>query len=106
MRPVPFHDAAEAWFWTLDALAARQEGRGGGGGGIPRPCVPDDVVACLDRLYRRHAIGPAHARVLRDWGRAHMAPRPGRRGEDGAARLWAGALDQLAAPLREKGIIA
>jgi hypothetical protein len=65
-----FRTAADAWFWTLGALRARHEGCGRSGGTVRRPCDPDDVVCCLDRLYRKRRINHHHARVLRDWGNA------------------------------------
>lgn len=105
-RPEPFTDAAQAWFWTVAALANRH-----GTGcakidmGTPRPCDPDDVIRALDTLYRRGAIGPAHARVLRRWGERSTVPIAG--GTTSAdAVLWAEAMDQLAGMLRPKGIIA
>jgi len=82
--PEPFRNAEQAWFWTMAALLARHEGGSNPGGrGVPRPCDPDDVVRCLDGLYRRKRIDISHARVLRAWGERGMPP-DGRRG----ARRW------------------
>jgi len=102
---VPFRDAEEAWFWTMSCLAARREGRGGSGLRISRPCDPDDVVRCLDRLYRGRRIGPDHARVLRAWGERCMAPDPARPAECADARLWREALGRLSPVLQLKGIM-
>ncbi len=54
-RCQPFRDAEEAWLWTMAALMARREGARfrANQGLIVRPCEPDDVVKCLDGLYRR-----------------------------------------------------
>lgn len=109
---VPFDDAAQAWFWTVAALAARQ-GNGLGrrssdaqaGRRIPRPCDPDDIIRALDLLYRRGGIGPTHARILRRWGERFTVPAAG--GTTSAdAVLWAQAMEQLDGVLRPKGIIA
>lgn len=103
---VPFADAAQAWFWTVAALAARRDGTGGGGTRTPRPCDPDDVIRALDLLYRRGGIGPAHAHVLRRWGERFTSPE----GRDGAARKdaarWAEVMERLGDVLRAKGIVA
>src|SRR4051794_31909831 len=74
--PEPFGSAAEAWFWTMAALRARRDGAQPQGTRLLRPCAPDDVVKCLDGLYRRRRIDLAHARVLRMWGELGRAPNP------------------------------
>lgn len=111
---VPFADAAQAWFWTVAALAARhgagighRSSRSDGRGGprVQRPCDPDDVIRALDLLYRRGGIGPLHARVLRRWGERFTVPPAG--GTAAAdAELWAEAMAQLDGVLRPKGILA
>ena len=45
-------------------------------GRVQRPCEPDDVVKCLDTLYRRRRIDLVHARILRIWGERQCAPNP------------------------------
>ena len=104
---VPFRSAEEAWFWTMAALAARREGArfGDRAGRLARPCEPDDVVKCLDTLFRQRRIGLAHARVLRVWGDRQMAPDPVRMTESADWRLWRDALDRMEWPLRVKGIV-
>jgi hypothetical protein len=104
-RTEPFANAEEAWFWTMAALAARRDGTGGGGRRVARPCDPDDVVKCLDQLYRRRRIDLVHARILRIWGERQAAPNPAYASESCDARLWREALDRLEWPLRVKGII-
>jgi len=104
-RSEPFHSAEQAWFWTMGALVARREGSHGGGPRTPRPCDPDDVVKCLDQLYRRRRVDLVHARILRIWGERGMAPNPAHRLERGDWRLWREALDRLEWPLRVKGIV-
>ena len=107
-RPVePFRSAEQAWFWTMAALAARHEGASRTSGGLPpRPCEPDDVICCLDQLYRRRRIDLAHARVLRAWGERGISPDMRYPAERSEARLWQEALDLLDWPLRVRGIVA
>jgi hypothetical protein len=102
---VPFRTAAEAWFWTMGALRARRESSGLGTGGVRRPCDPDDVVMCLDRLYRAGRIDLRHARILRIWGERQLAPDGHHHAERDEARVWNEALTRLEWPLRVKGII-
>jgi hypothetical protein len=103
-----FATAEEAWFWTMAALIARQDGArlSAGRGGIIRPCEPDDVVKCLDRLYRQRRIELQHARILRIWGERGTAPNPRIPSERGDLRLWREAMERLDFPLRQKGIVA
>jgi hypothetical protein len=104
----PFASAEEAWFWTMAALIARQEGArlSAARGSVVRPCEPDDVVKCLDRLYRQRRIELAHARILRLWGERGTAPNPRIPAERGDLRLWREAMERLDFPLRQKGIVA
>ena len=102
----PFRNAEQAWLWTMAALLARHAGASRPGGGVPRPCEPDDVILCLDGLYRRKRIDLAHARVLRTWGERGMPPDGRLPAERREARLWAEAMDLLDWPLRVRGIIA
>lgn len=104
----PFATAEEAWFWTMAALVARRDGAriAAGLGAIARPCEPDDVVKCLDRLYRQRRIDLQHARILRIWGERGTAPDPRFANEQGDARLWREAVSRLEWPLRVKGIVA
>ena len=105
-RHEPFADAEQAWFWTMGALRARHEGgRSGGGGGIPRPCDPDDIIRCLDQLFRRGRIGVAHARVLRVWGERQMPPRGAAGDTPMEEKLWHEALAQLERVLQAKGVV-
>jgi hypothetical protein len=104
----PFGSAEEAWFWTMAALVARREGarvRGGQGASL-RPCEPDDVVKCLDRLYRQRRIEIAHARVMRVWGERGVPPCARHPEERADHRLWREAMQRLEFPLRVKGIVA
>lgn len=106
--PVPFASAEEAWFWTMSALIARRDGARivAGRGDKVRPCEPDDVIKCLDRLYRQRRIDLVHARILRLWGERSSAPDPRHLAERTDARLWREALSRLEWPLRVKGIVA
>ena len=104
----PFQSADEAWFWTMSALVARRDGARivSGRGLVSRPCEPDDVVKCLDRLYRQRRIDLAHARIMRIWGERGVAPDPTVLRERGDHRLWREAMDRMEWPLRLKGIVA
>ena len=107
-RTQPFRDAEEAWLWTMSALVARREGArySANKGAVSRPCEPDDVVKCLDALYRQRRIDLAHARILRIWGERRAVPNPAFVSERADARLWQEAMERLEWPLRVKGIIA
>ncbi len=107
-RAQPFASAEEAWFWTMMALTARREGArlSAGRGEFVRPCEPDDVIKCLDRLYRQRRIELSHARIMRIWGERNCAPNPRMPGERGDHRLWEEAMERLDYPLRAKGIVA
>lgn len=103
----PFRTAEEAWFWAFTSIAARHQGtRSRGASARARPCDPDDVMKCLDALYRRRRIDLAHARILRIWGERGAAPNPAYASERCDAKLWREALDRLEWPLRVKGIVA
>jgi hypothetical protein len=106
-RCEPFKNAEEAWLWTMAALMARREGARytANQGRVSRPCEPDDVVKCLDGLYRRRRIDLVHARILRIWGERQAAPNPAFAGERCDWRLWREALDRLEWSLRIKGIV-
>ncbi len=106
VRAEPFCSAEQAWFWTMGALVARREGSHCDGPRTARPCDPDDVVKCLDQLYRRRRIDLLHARILRIWGERGMAPNPKFPPERCDWRIWREALDRLEWPLRVKGIVA
>ena len=70
-----------------------------------RPCEPDDVIKCLDALYRRRRIDLLHARILRIWGERQVSPNPGSQFERSDYRLWREAMECLDWPLRLKGIV-
>jgi hypothetical protein len=103
----PFDSAEQAWLWTMAALIVRRDGARytANQGAVVRPCDPDDVVKCLDGLYRQGRITLAHARVLRLWGERQMAPSPVVAVERHDHELWSEAHERLAWPLRVKGIV-
>jgi hypothetical protein len=106
-RMQPFRSAEEAWLWTMAALRARRDGTGYNShrGLVARPCEPDDVIRCLDALYRRRRVDLVHARILRIWGERQTAPNPAFASERRDAALWREALERLEWPLRAKGIV-
>jgi hypothetical protein len=103
-KPQPFRTAEGAWRWAFGLLQIRQDGGGAptGLGHGSRPCEPDDVIKCLDRLYRARHITLDHARVLRVYAEKGTTPEP----QSGDGRLWEEALKRLEWPLRVKGIVA
>ena len=105
--PEPFRSAEQAWLWTMAALVARREGspRGVDGSGPPRVAVPEDVLRCLDGLYRNRRVVLLHARILRVWGERGRAPDATRPSERNDATIWREAIDRLEWPLRVKGIV-
>ena len=103
-RPAPFQSAEAAWFWTAAALRAARDPLAARPG--PAACQAEDVVRCLNSLYRRRRIELLHARILRIWGLRGVAPNPGRPRERSDWRLWREALQCLEAPLRAEGIVA
>ena len=107
LQAEPFRSAEAAWFWTLAALNARRDGsrHSVNKGLLRRPCDPEDVVKCLDTLYRRRRIDLVHARILRIWGERQMAPNPNFPSERSDWRFWREALNRLEWPLRVKGIV-
>lgn len=108
LRSEPFRSAEEAWFWTMAALVARREGARvvANAGKVARPCEPDDVVKCLDGLYRRRRIDLTHARILRIWGERGILPNPAFAAERSDWKVWREALGRLEWPLRVKGIVS
>ena len=101
----PFRNAEQAWFWTMAALRARHCGVRSSGGTAPRPCAPDDIVKCLDQLYRHRRVDLGHARALRVWGERQAAPDLNRTSEHLDAGWWNEAMERLSWPLRTKGIV-
>lgn len=101
-RTVPFACAEAAWFWTASCLRARQEATTAPG---PGPCRPEDVVKCLDALYRQRRVELLHVRILRIWGWRGVAPNPAWARERCDWRLWHEALGRMEWPLRVRGIV-
>jgi hypothetical protein len=103
----PFDSAEEAWLWTAAALRARRDGAriAAGRGRVQRPCEPDDVVRCLDRLYTTRKVTLAHARILRVWGERQQAPDPRNAAERGDHAVWQDAMSLIAPSLRSRGVI-
>lgn len=99
----PFATAEAAWLWTAAILLARRDPAATRP--PPGPCRPEDVLKCLDGLYRTNTIELLHARILRIWGWRGMAPNPARPRERCDWRLWQEAMKGLDGPLRACGIV-
>jgi hypothetical protein len=94
----PFADAANAWFWTLDCLEAREAGsKGCGSLRIGRPCEPDDIVNAMRRLD----LPAVHSRTVVAWGKRREEPPK----DTDARRLWDEAMARLTKVLQAKGIV-
>ncbi len=102
-RTAPFASVEAAWFWTAASLRARQEVAAAPG---PGPCRPEDVVKCLDALYRQRRVELLHVRILRIWGWRGVTPNPARARERCDWQLWQEALGRLDWPLRVRGIVS
>jgi hypothetical protein len=104
----PFADAEAAWFWYVQCRLAQLDGArvSAGAGAVRRPCEPLDVIAVVDRLYRRRRLLREHLEVLADHGRRLLPPDPDSRRERRAAHLWGEAMAEIAPALRAKGIVA
>jgi len=102
-RPAPFHSAEAAWFWTIAVVHAASDPVARPPG--PGPCRAEDVLRCLDALYRHRRIDLLHARILRIWGLRGVAPNPARPRERSDWRVWHEALERLEGALRAQGIV-
>ena len=107
IKTVPFASAEEAWFWFIQAQAARNDGArfSMGLGLIPRPCEPIDILKILDRLHRNRRLLMDHLLVLRHYGQRLIPPDPDRVKEARAHTLWTEALERLGEVLVSKGIV-
>lgn len=107
IEATPFNTTEEAWFWFIQAQAARSEGArfSAGLGTVTRPCEPMDILKVLDRLYRQRRVLMDHLLVLRHYGRRLMPPDPRRPKEMRAHSLWVEALERLHPLLERKGIV-
>ena len=73
--------------------------------GLEPGTTKQDIVRCLDRLYRHRRVDLVHARVMRIWGERQLPPNPAHPQERGDYRLWSEAMERLEAPLRMRGIV-
>ncbi|MCM2343300.1 MAG: hypothetical protein NDJ24_01920 [Alphaproteobacteria bacterium] len=103
----PFTTAEEAWFWFIQAQAARNDGArfSAGQGLVSRPCEPIDILKIIDRLYRQRRLLIDHLLVLRHYGRRLMAPDARRLKEVKAHSLWVEALERMTPIFERKGIV-
>ncbi len=102
-----FSSAEEAWFWFIQAQAAKNDGARitAGQGMVHRPCEPIDILKVVDRLYRQRRLLMDHLLVLRHYGRRLMAPDARRAKEVKAHNLWVEALERMTPILERKGIV-
>ncbi len=104
---IPFVSVEEAWFWFVQANAARQAGARivKGIGCQQRPCEPVDILTVLERLYRARRLMMDHIRVLHFYGVRMVAPDPCREREAQAHKICSEALERLEDVLIAKGIV-
>ena len=104
---VPFATAEEAWFWFIQAQAARAEGARivAGMSAVARPCEPLDIFRVMERLYRGRRLLMDHVLVLRYYGRRLLPPDPRSMKELRAHELWCDALKKMEDVLVSKGIV-
>jgi hypothetical protein len=102
----PFASADEAWFWFMRALKAQRRGSWNplSVEAVARPCEPDDVLRCLDQLYRRRQLTREDVLFLRLWGENQVAPDP--QIYPSAARVWHELMALLTWPLQRAGVVS
>jgi hypothetical protein len=100
----PFQSAEEAWFWTCAALQARAAGAHSSRSGVRRPCDPEDILLCVDRLVRTRQLNQVHMRVLGQFGLEQTRPSM-RCPKQQDARLWNEAIFTLSALLAQKHLL-
>lgn len=102
----PFPTADAAFLWTMAAIRDRNRGVVSHSERDAAPITPDEVIRCLDTLYRARRIDLFDAKILRKWGDRGRAPDPKFPAEVADWAVWRGALDKLSYPLRQRGIVA
>jgi hypothetical protein len=90
----PFASTQEAWFWTLSSAPGK------------RICARQDILRCLERLYRARRIDLVHARILRLWGERGVAPPRVPGAERSDWQIWTQAINALDGALRARGFVA
>ena len=107
VETMSFSSAEEAWFWLIQAQAAKNDGArfSVGLGLVARPCEPIDILKVVDRLYRQRRLIMDHLLVLRHYGRRLMPPDARRVKEVRAHGLWVEALERMTPILERKGIV-
>jgi hypothetical protein len=90
-----FDTPEEAWYWCMGEINRRKIGNAINSTSVVRPCTPDDIIKCLDRLYRQRRIQLKHARILRIYGEKNSVP------ENREEYLyWKHAIDELGYQMR------
>lgn len=104
----PFPTVEDAWFWCVQCREAQIQGArlAAGMSDRPKPCEPLDILAVIDRHYRRRRLLPEHLHVLASYGRQLLRPDPDSRRQRRDAALWHEALATLRPALQAKGIVA
>lgn len=101
--PISFRSAETAWFWTMRVMQTAPIQRSPESESVRQRM--QDVIKCLDTLYRNRRIEMLHVRIIRLWGVRGVAPNPARPRERSDWRIWHEAMEQLEPPLRGRGIV-
>jgi len=104
---LPFAKVEDVWFWYIRCQKARDAGARfvAGMNEVVRPCDPDDVYRIARGLWQQGTLKLHHLQVLFEYGRRETSPDPRCEEESWAHRYWDEALDRMATPLKEKGIV-
>lgn len=104
---IPFPNAEEAWFWSIQAAEAAAAGARcvAGLGLVARPCEPGDVARAIDRLFRQRRLVRDHLEVLIHFGRRQLRPDPVSARDSRSCALWREAFARITPVLRAKGIV-
>ncbi len=95
--PEPFRSAEEAWFWLMNPKGVVFT--------VPRPCLPNDLLKIVERLYRQRHLSMDHIRVMRFYGQRQARPNPDRAQERHAHYVWRDALARLQTALEMSGYV-
>lgn len=102
-----FGTTQEAWFWFMQANAAKVIGAkcSPGMGEVTRPCEPEDIMNIINKLYRQRNLLIDHIRILAHYGKKLCAPNSDRYREKKAHTIWREAMSKIEPVFISKGII-
>lgn len=101
-----FKTSEECWFWYMRVLAQFNDALPMAIETETGPLDPGIISRALEQLYKSRRLSLNHLRVLRFYGERQKAPRPFIKSEEDVFILWRQALNALAEPLRNQGVLA